>query len=250
MESNINHLVISSYSKNFSERLVSNYFTNKSSIKGTEITTFTEVKQVNFFILKILFEKWSDEIDRLESPYFDYSTDEVQKALNTFMNVLSKNIQVKKEDLKPLLEEATYKTLLLIFSPYEFYLQEIDKPGTNQISLADLESIKKYIKINDHLLQAYIDRFKGDGIQAVFNEDAIRIFDEVCETIRETPEDLDNYLQMFSRVIPLDLNRVYSEQSQPHRVAKTQEVDILNEKLGTKTQTLLDTLGTEKRKRL
>jgi hypothetical protein len=248
MESNINHQVINSYSISFADKLIKDYFKEKSGIKGEEIAGFCEIKQLNFFILKILFEKWKSETEKLRSPYFNFLSSEVQDALSTFMNVLSKNILINKTDFRPLLEEASYKTILLIFSPYEYYLQELNKGDSNQIELSDLESMKKYVKINGHLLNAYIDRFRADGIQAVFNEDAVRIFDEVCETIKDTPEDFDSYHKMFSDILPMDLNMVYSEAGKITEVSHEEsESDILNEKYKTKKQTLLDTLGFEKK---
>jgi hypothetical protein len=167
------------------------------------------------------------------------------------MNVLSKNIYILKEDFRPILEEAIYKTILLVFSPYEFYLQEINKPTFQQVSVADLHAIQKYVKINGHLLSAYIARFESDGIQAVFNDEAVRIFDEVCESIKDTPEDFEQYHAAFSNFIPLDLNEVYS---QPDDVVneyidedEIQLPDSLNEKFKTPKKTLLDTLGAEKK---
>lgn len=249
MESNINHQVINSYSKSFAVIHIKNYFKKKSSITGKEILGFCEIKQVNFFILKILFEKWNQEMDSIKSPYFDYNNAAVKKSVQSMMNVLSKNILIDKDDLQPILEEAVYKTLLLIFSPYEYYLQEINRPASKQISIPDLQGLKKYIKINGHLLNAYIDRLNKDGIQAIFNEDAVQIFDEVCETIKDTPEDFDIYQTEFSKILELDLNEVYSqkedEQNEQTSETNKQESDNINEKFKDEKQTLLDTLDVE-----
>ena len=256
MENNINHQVLDNYSKSYADLLLRKSFKKNDNIRGEEILSFSSIKQINYFILKILFDKWKSEINSLKSPYFDYENSEVKKATQSLMNVLSKNILVQRDDFKNLLEAAVYKTLLLIFSPYEYYLQEINKPDLQQISVTDLLGIQKYIKINGHLLRAYIERFKGDGIQAVFNDDAVRIFDEVCETIKDTPEDFESYQEEFSEVLKLDLNEVYSE---PDTLAKgivederTPEstADSINEKFKTKKQTLLDTLDTEKKEAL
>lgn len=251
MESNINHRVIESYSKSFADLQIKNSFKKKATIKGKEILEFCEIDQVNYFILKILFDKWKVEVENIKSPYFDYDDSEVKKSIKSLMNVLSQNILVKREDFKSLVEEAVYKALLLIFSPYEYYLQEINNPVFQQISISDLQAIKKYVKINGLLLDAYINRFETDGIQAVFNDDAVRIFDEVCETIKDTPEDFESYQQQFSKVLPLDLNEVYS---QPDKTIQKNTVDennldsdSLNEKFKTEKQTLLDTLETEKK---
>ena len=251
MESNINHQLINQYSKTYSAQLINRFFSKKIGISGEDILHLSETKQINYFVLKILFEKWESEFNSLKSPYFDYEKDEVQKAAISFMNVLSKNIMISKEDFRPLLEEATYKTILLIFSPYEYYLQEINKPAFQQISINDLYSIQKYIKINGHLLKAYIDRFNTEGIQAVFNDDAVRIFDEVCETTKDTPEDFDLYHQELSKVVTLDLNEVYSHlEDSSEELPKDDPADetgSINEKFNSKKKTLLDTLGSEKK---
>jgi len=218
---------------------------------------FCEIPQINYFILQILFDKWKREIDELKSPYFDYENAEVKKATQGLMNVLSRNILVQKDDFQDLLEEAVYKTLLLIFSPYEYFIQEFSKSSLKQISIGDLQAFQKYIKINKHLLSAYIDRFEADGIQAVFNEDALKIFDEVCESIKETPEDFEAYHKEFSELLELDLNEVYSQPDEAvSKIVEEQakelegEIDSINEKFKTSKQTLLDTLESEKKEAL
>jgi hypothetical protein len=251
MEGNINHELITAYSKASSEKLIKEYFTKAANIKGEDILKFCDLKQVNFFILKILFEKWKMEFDNLKSPYFDYKSQDVLLAAKKFMNVLSKNISIERDDFRPLLEEAMYKTVLLIFSPYEYYLQEINKPTFKQISIIDLTDIQKYIKINGHLLQAYIDRFKSDGIQAVFNEDAVRIFDEVCENIKDTPEEFDEYHEELNKISPLDINALYTQADDETMTysgdGKSSNPENLNEKFKSGHKTLLETLGTEKK---
>jgi hypothetical protein len=246
MEGNINHELITSYSKEVSTKLMNDFFKQSSAIKGQQILQFCEVSQINFFIVKTLFENWKVEFDKLRSPYFDYQSEEVLMAARKFMNVLSKKILIQKDDFSPLLEAAVYKTVLLIFSPYEYYLQEINKPVFQQISIADLSDIQKYIKINGHLLQAYIDRFRADGIQAVFNDDAVRIFDEVCENIKGTPEDFEVYHKQLNKISPLDINTLYSNSENVSdefvEDNKPAESENINEKFKTEKKTLLDTL--------
>ena len=253
MEGNINHNVIEQYSKTAATKLMQNFFNKKDQIKGSEILNFCSVQQVNYFILKALFENWRAEFDKLRSPYFDYSSREVLEASKQFMNVLSKNILVKEADFHPLVEESIYKTVLLIFSPYEYYLQEINKPNFQKISVLDLHDIRKYIKINSNLLQAYISRFDEDGIQAVFNDDAVRIFDEVCESMKETPEEFEQYLSVLNAVSAIDLESIY-ENSENSTVAKDLEEEsaegdttMINEKFQQESKTLLDTLEVDKK---
>ena len=255
MENNINHQVLDNYSKAYADLLLQKSFKKGNSIIGEEILGFSPIKQINYFILKILFDKWKSEINSLRSPYFDYENAEVKKATQSLMNVLSRNILVKKDDFKSLLEEAVYSTLLLIFSPYEFFVQEISRPNVQQVSISDLMNIRKYVKINSLLLDAYIERFESDGIQAVFSEDAVKIFDEVCETIKDTPEDFEAYQEEFSQVLKLDLNEVYSELNPAaERVTEKEPqeavADSINDKFKSSSQTLLDTLDSERKEAL
>ena len=110
MESNINHAFIADYSKSFAQKLLQSFFSpGKSFVNGEELLSFTEIQQLNYFILKGLFSKWKEEINNLKSPYFDYEQEEVKEALKEFMNILSKHILVDKDDLSPLVEEAVKK---------------------------------------------------------------------------------------------------------------------------------------------
>lgn len=255
MEGNINHEVITDYSKKVAKQLIDDFFKKKNAIDGKEILSFCDIKQVNLFVVKILFENWKAEFDKLRSPYFDYQSEDVLIAAKKFMNVLSKNIHIEKDNFLPLLEESLYKTVLLIFSPYEYYLQEINKPVFQQLSIMDLKDMQKYVKVNSHLLQAYINKFETDGIQAVFNDDAVRIFDEVCENIKETPEEFEQYHQELNKITPLDINDVYS---QPDEITREYEDDKensnssenLNEKFKSEKKTLLDTLPAEKKEKI
>ena len=97
MESNINHSAIEEYGTKFTESICDQFFSGKIHIKADEIIHLTPVQQVNYFVLKELFQRWKSEIHRLKSPYFDYDNAEVQASLKVFMNVLSQNILIKRE---------------------------------------------------------------------------------------------------------------------------------------------------------
>jgi hypothetical protein len=202
MEGNIDHGKITEYSQAASTRLMRDFFDKTPSITGRQILQFCEVQQINLFVLKALFDKWKAEFDQLRSPYFDYKSPDVLLAARRFMNVLSKHILINRDEFAPLLEQAIYKTVLLIFSPYEYYLQEINKPTFHQVNIADLTDIQKYIKINGHLLKAYIARLQADSIEAVFNDEAVRLFDEVCERIKDSPEDFEPYHRQLQKLAP------------------------------------------------
>ncbi len=248
MESKINHESITTYSKSYAEKFLNSFFSDKSVITGPEILELCNVKQVNLFVIRILFKKWKSETENLKSPYFDYSSIEIREALNNLMNLLSKSISISKDDFRPILTEATYKTLLLIFSPYEYYLREISHPDFNTISIQDLRDINKYIKINKLLMEAYIREFENNNIEEVFKEDAIKMFNDACESIKEIPDDFDTYLAAFSEVLPLELSMIYSDVS-IEDFEDNQEfsnMESTENESDSNRKTLLDTLAAEK----
>jgi hypothetical protein len=211
MESKLNHSSIEAYSNAFSKKIVNEFFTQENAINGHQILSLTSITQVNYFIIKILFQKWRKETSKLQSPYFDYDAKDVQKSLTDFMNVLSQHISIKKNQFEPLLKKAVQDSILLIFSPYDFYSKEINNPEKSRVSLEELRQAQKYVKVNRHLLDALIARFEEDDIKEVFNDEAFDILNEVCENIKETPEDFDYYIQKFSEVFSLSLDTIYSD---------------------------------------
>jgi hypothetical protein len=261
MESNINHDAIEAYSKKFTESICERFFAGKMYIKADEIIHLTPVQQVNYFILKTLFREWKLEINKLKSPYFDYDNQEVQDSLKDFLNVLSRHILIKREDLEPLLRDSILNSIIMIFSPYEYFLQEINNPDLKQLSIQDLQELKKYVKVNEHLLTAYIKKFEDEGIEAVFSDDAVRMFNEVVESTGETPDEFDMYLKQFSEVVPLTDEIVFSptiigatseEAPETHPTPPEPESEAKTEEIPPEEggETLHDTFNTEQQETL
>jgi hypothetical protein len=211
MESKLNHSSIEIYSTTFAKKVANEFFIQEDIINGYQILNLTSINQVNYFVIKILFQKWKMETGKLHSPYFDYDAKAVQNSLAEFMNVLSQHISVKRDHFEPILKKAVHDSILLIFSPYDFYNKEINNPEKTRVRLSDLKQNYKYIKVNRHLLDALISRFEQDNVEEVYNGEAFDILNEVCENIKETPEDFDPFLEKFSEVYPLLLETIYSD---------------------------------------
>ncbi len=250
MESNINFEEINKYSREFSQIVCDKYFENKDHIKGEGILLLTPVQQVNLFVILELLNVWKDEVKKLKSPYFNYQSDEVQHSLKKFMNVLSKNIEIVREDLEPLLVKATEKAILLIFSPYEFYRNEIDNPDRSRITYDFVTDLNKYVKINKHLIKDFKTQFEGEKIEEIFNDDALRIFNEVCENSTDTPEDFEIYITMFNEIKNPDITLFYlseeeesyhdSEHEEENPAEHEEEYQNLNDSLQEEVETLAD----------
>ena len=209
MESKLNHQAIDAYSKAFTKKVAQSFFKENTHISGQQILSLCEFKQINLIILKNLFRKWKKENAKLQSPFFNYQSEAVIKAMRDFMNTLSKHIHIKKEHFEPLFRDSVRDTLLLVFSPYDFYSKEINQRDDSRIGLADLHDLSKYIKINEFLLEGLIDQFEKNKLTSAFNDEAFEIFNDVCANTSDEPVEITPFLAEFSHVIPLTIQDIY-----------------------------------------
>lgn len=132
-------------------------FGSFSKVDGERLISLTDSRQVNSFIIRSLFNQWRNEVEKLESPYFDFNHERVKEALKAFMNVLSNHISIDRSHLEPLLIQAIEDALLIAFEPRQYLegvLNRIDKPQDFRLQF-------KYIKTNRELFKVLIDRI-GD----------------------------------------------------------------------------------------
>ncbi len=198
MESSLNHAALEQYSRTFSERVVREVYAHQQRVSGPDILLISPVKQVNLFVIKALFEQWQQEIDRLESPYFDYDHEEVQLALEEFMNTLSQHISVAEAELYPLLVTATQDALLLALSPKEYFRRGLDRLNRDKLHIEDVKAWIKYVKINRAPLDALSDRVVGSNGAGVSVDEAGRLLQLKAD---ELPAGLPaDYQPAFSQV--------------------------------------------------
>ena len=151
MSFKLNKKAIENYSSTLSSLILNQAFYTRDFLGGNEISKLTETPQINILILKILFEKWSNEAEKLRSKYFDFSHPDVAQALQLFKNKLSHHIKVDKETFSPLLEEAIKGTLSLIFEPRQAVIQ---------LFLNDVSNYKeqlKFLKLHPQLVKTLLD---------------------------------------------------------------------------------------------
>ena len=204
---------IEKYSKDFSEKIIKDVYQTQERISGQDILNLTPVRQVNLFIIKSLLFRWKKETEQLESPYFDYTDPNVQKALSTFMNTVSRHISVKEADMRPLIERAVFESICIIFYPYDFYTQLIEKWKEDHLLLKDLKQINKYIKVNDSVMNSIIARIEQEGKTKVTKEEGIEIFNAIMESMDLSPADTEEYLSQFNSVLPLKLEELNNDVS-------------------------------------
>ena len=190
----INREFLQRYARAVSSALCPEKITN-----GGEVLSLTPIEQVNYLLLLKLERRWKRDFRRVRSPYFDYTNQKVQQALQHFMNILSEHIRIEKAHLQPLLEEAVQDTLLLILFPRAFYERE-----WRAVELLEKDywmSIKKYVKHNAAFLEKLSSQIETTPFAAMPSREAISVLYRVYETEKNSLEDIDAHLEAFQGVV-------------------------------------------------
>ncbi|MDB5272431.1 MAG: hypothetical protein JWO58_798 [Chitinophagaceae bacterium] len=173
MSINLDLSKIQAYGTALSSKLCNTFFSGKSTINGEQILSFTPVQQLNLLIIKTLFDRWKDELQKLKSPYFNYEAKETKDALNTFMNALSKNILITKEFYNPLVQKAIGETIILCISPAEYLMQECNTKSTLLKSTL-LDGIK-YHKVHESFFQGLQEQLSKVSSDEITSEELGKI---------------------------------------------------------------------------
>ena len=158
----LNPTFISQYKTVFSEQLIAQAFKEKEMLTGKEILNISPIKQLNLFIIKSLFERWQEEIKKIESPYFDYHAPEVKVMISKFMNVLSQNISVNAENLKPIIVKAVEDLIVLNFDPATYLDNEIRKRPELLFKKKFIPQFAKYLVFHKSLILDFLDVFEAN----------------------------------------------------------------------------------------
>lgn len=208
MDEKISLEAIALYGDKYSEKVVKAFFSNKEKISGSEILTFCDVQQVNLFIVKELFKSWKEEQKKIKSPYFDYENEEVKEALENLMNLLSKNIIISQVHFQPLVKKAVSQTLLAVFDPYDFFSMMIAGKN-NKLEVGPFREEIKYLKVNKAPLEKMLQTLEAKNLTEISGNEAFGILDHILEEVNFNPEDIEDYIDRFSKVLPLDPNAFF-----------------------------------------
>ncbi len=241
MESKLNREALAEYSRDFADQVSSSYFETKEYISGSDILNLCELKQINLFVIYRILRVWRGEAAKLRSPLFDFKSSEVRDALRDFMNTLSRHIHVGKADFIPILTEAVRDTALLVISPYHFYRGAVHSDADEPVKLADMKALLKYIKINPTILEAFIKKLEKERKSEVKASEALVYLNEVFENISQSPEDIEGYIEMFSKVRKLRTEMIFDNAvSDAEMEEEPEEVQKGKYKINKDLQTLND----------
>ena len=226
MSAQINGNYLEKYATSYAETVCDQFFTTRQFITGQEIIQLTPSAQVNFFIIKRLFELWQEELGKLKSsPYFDYRDIAVHEALTQFMNVLSRRIKVERRHLEGMLQDAVQEAIRVATDPVSFYQLELEKAPAGKIN-EYLKENKKYFKWNEKLITPLID--KAGIVQELESyQQAIASNFQALGGSLDSPKEL---IATLNATLSFDLESYLGiEAAAPHAVEEEEEVFVEQE---------------------
>jgi hypothetical protein len=221
MTAQINGNYLEKYAISYAELVCDQFFSNRQFITGQEIIQLTPSTQVNFFIIKRLFELWQEELAKLKSsPYFDYRDIAVHEALTQFMNVLSRRIKVERIHLAGILKDAVQDAIQVATDPLNFFQNELAKAPAGKIN-EYLKENKKYFKWNEMLVTGLIDK-AGIGLDFESYQQAILSNFQSLKASLDSPKEL---LASLSDTLVFDLEEYWGKST--GQIQETEESKIL-----------------------
>ncbi len=198
----INSNYLDKYAKDYAAKVCETFFSSRQFMTGQDIVQLTNSIQVNFFVIKGLFELWQDELGKLKSnPFFDYRDIAVHEALTQFMNVLSRRIKVERSHLQPLLKSAVVQSIILATDPVAYYQSEVAKAPTGKVN-EYLRENRKYYKWHDKAITFLIDK-AGFG----YDDSAYtRAISANYQVIKDSLESVNLLLATFGDILPFNLD--------------------------------------------
>ncbi|MBC6400760.1 MAG: hypothetical protein GDA51_03865 [Ekhidna sp.] len=206
MQRKPNEDFIDGYCEKFAAKVSTNFFkSGRQVITGKQILNVTPSKQVNFFVIKLLFRYWQEETKKLESPFFNYKHEEVRSAIVQFMNVLSQHIEIEHERFELLLNHAVKDTIYLAAMPQAYVEIDLDSRGVDQIHDKAIEGTVKYLNIYKKKIFKFLSDMKGLTIDDVVDE----LPDEFSEF--DTTDAVEELCGQLAPILEISIEKIYSE---------------------------------------
>ncbi len=226
MASKLNNNAVLAYAESFAKAVCSDFFAKQKHITGSQLTDFCGIKQVNLFIIKILFENWQADNEKIKSPFFDYENPEIKALLEKLMNMLSRNISIDEATFEKLVTQSVADTIQLLLAPYVFYEQEIQKLAKNGNTIRVNEEFKpalKYVKTHKILFEQIIKGLeeKSDAGMVLATK-AIDIIGSIVDTNVEY-DDPKTILRQLGDIVPLKIQEFVTFTDQNQETEKVEE---------------------------
>ncbi|MCS6967210.1 MAG: hypothetical protein RMJ44_01860 [Cytophagales bacterium] len=202
----LNLAEIEKYARRFATAVCSSFFTQKERISGQEIVGLPIEKQVSLMVIKNIFIKWQLEAANLRSPFFDYTNAEVQNALKSFMNVVSRHISIARKHFEPLLADAVQETLVLTLAPANYFNNLFIQKQKNFSVETDLKPLLKYFKVHRKLVEELVRRLSGVPMPS--NPSAVQELIRQLAGEKALLDDENEVIASLSRTLPAEKNQL------------------------------------------
>lgn len=207
MSQKINPIALQQYVISFTTQILTDFYATNATASGTDLLKITPLRQINLGIISRLFESWKSTSQAFRSPYFNFESGEVKEAMETFMNVVSQHIAIKKDDLQPLLTEATQDALVLLFAPDEYFETKLRALPSFTFTTDHADKLVKYTHIHNSIAKALADRLHTGNVESVYANEVLRWLDELLAT-NTGLDATDQYIEQFSSVKELTPSKI------------------------------------------
>jgi hypothetical protein len=211
MSHKFNASSLTQYSNAFARQVCNDFFAKHQTATGSQILNFTPIPQVNMFAISSLYEKWKSDAEAFKSPFFDFDHANVQQALQTFMNVVSQHISVKRENLEPILAESTKNTLTLLLNPQQHYTELLRDQPDSLVKVETLKQWQKYTRLNKFIAEGLVTRIADRP--TIFANRAIDWVEEIVQQNPDAIEPTEKWVEVFSAVVPLNVSEMLVKSS-------------------------------------
>lgn len=208
MENKLNQAAIESYSVKITKKLSDDFFQKNLVISGSQILNYTPIEQINLFVISNLFDKWKEETSKLKSPYFDFEHAEVNGALKTFMNVLSKHISIRRSDFDPLFRNAVANALCLTLAPYLFLKENYFSFETPIIQMNEFKERVKFLRINKTITDTFIRKIEKHNLSSTPLSYALDYLNESYKEVATEIHDAEEIIAEINKLEPVTLEQL------------------------------------------
>ncbi|UOQ75879.1 hypothetical protein MUN84_14725 [Hymenobacter sp. 5516J-16] len=179
-----------------------------ATLDGPAVLRFTPIRQVNLFVVQQLLGKWTAEMTKLRSPYFDFEDVDVRQALTQFMNILSRRIKLSRPVFEPLLAQAITDTLGGALAPTEMFTHKLLGEATT-CTPEQLREGLRYLDLNKPVFESFLATLPAQQEQERdYLVSRFRLHEEACAA---ELQPLASVLESFNVLLPLSEKELYEE---------------------------------------
>lgn len=241
----INRDYIKSYSASYTNNILDTAFKEGAYLQGNALTKLCNPEQINYNLLKAIFLQWEAEVSKLQNPYFDHSAPAVKNALKTYLDVLSRHINLDKGSLRPLLQQAVEETLYQVFCPLYFFENFLWPPETGSLMLVEIAKLRKFVRINQEFLKELIGQWEAENKTEIKLSEYNNGLQRLSSQWDQKWESTEDYEVAFSKVVALHPQTIWKQKIQSESKEYKQIQNNVNQQFAREIVSLNDTLQKE-----